>query len=359
MLASSNKAADRRIPRILKKYPRVLATLFGLALLVTLIVASEIIFGRLDRSRYSLRTREVEEDVSLLLRDPDLGYWVTADSRSHVVERVNGEVVADATYTTDAHHRRNTPMRTASKRDKFAIFFGCSFTWGDGVNDDETLPYYFGECAANYQPYNYAMSGWGTQQMLVLLQKKDIEKDITQPTGYGVYVLIDDHVRRVACTMSVQAWVRTYPHLEIAENGDLANLGSFETSAPFRTMALDLLGKSNTLRHFNIEIPPITERHFALTARIVKESADLFHAKFPESAFCVLLYPYCATIYGSPMRSHLESLGIRCLDRAELGLPVKFAPSFFAKNHHPRPEINLLTAQGLVKALNIAPSSPG
>ena len=50
------------------------------------------------------------------------------------------------------------------------VFLGCSFVFGDGVNDDETLPYYFSDILNfKYNILNYGISGKGSNSALNIL----------------------------------------------------------------------------------------------------------------------------------------------------------------------------------------------
>ena len=73
-----------------------------------------------------------------------LGY---APYPNRVVEAwkiVGSDRIYDVTYTIDSHGLRKTPGITASAAARSAfLFFGGSFTFGEGLNDDETLPYQF------------------------------------------------------------------------------------------------------------------------------------------------------------------------------------------------------------------------
>jgi len=73
--------------------------------------------------------------------DNDFGFKPRPNVRVTCTKQYNdGEIIYNANYTTDKLSRRLTPVDSPDQRDKFAVFFGCSFTFGDGLNDEETLP---------------------------------------------------------------------------------------------------------------------------------------------------------------------------------------------------------------------------
>jgi hypothetical protein len=74
------------------------------------------------------------------IADEVLGYKIAPNTRIHSVAKVGDRLIYEVDYTTDKFSRRVTPWHGSSQADKFALFFGCSFTFGQGVKDDETLP---------------------------------------------------------------------------------------------------------------------------------------------------------------------------------------------------------------------------
>jgi len=78
------------------------------------------------------------------------------------------------------------------------LFFGGSFTFGEGVNDNETMPYRFEEKGI-FKAFNFGFHGYGPHQMLAILEN-EMEKSIVSdtPSKYAVYQAIAGHVDRCA-----------------------------------------------------------------------------------------------------------------------------------------------------------------
>ena len=81
-----------------------------------------------------------------------------------------------------------------------AFFFGDSFTYGEGVNDDETLPYLFEKLSGGrYRAYNLAFHGYGPQQMLRVIETGLLEKMVSdQRPLIVVYEALVQHIERAA-----------------------------------------------------------------------------------------------------------------------------------------------------------------
>lgn len=78
------------------------------------------------------------------------------------------------------------------------IFLGCSFTFGDGLNDNQTLPYYFSKLMNfNENVLNLGIIGRSTNFTLNMLNCDYIEKYVGKAKNkHFIYSLILDHMMR-------------------------------------------------------------------------------------------------------------------------------------------------------------------
>ena len=76
-----------------------------------------------------------------------------------------------------------------------AVFLGCSFTFGEGVNDSETLPYKAG-VYANIPTLDMGSPGYGIHQVYKLFLDKYASTD--NRNRVFVYTMIADHVLRAS-----------------------------------------------------------------------------------------------------------------------------------------------------------------
>ena len=74
------------------------------------------------------------------------------------------------------------------------VFLGCSFVFGEGVSDEETLPYYFSKkMDFKYNVFNYGVSGKGSNTALSILNT-GLNKDIKYEHFF--FSLISDLIYR-------------------------------------------------------------------------------------------------------------------------------------------------------------------
>lgn len=103
-----------------------------------------------------------------------------------------GATVFDVSYTFDENGIRNVPVSECI--DKHAIFFGDSQAFGEGVNDNETLPFCF-QKESKYRSYNYAFPGHGVDNMLGWLKSDEFENRFENKLGEIFYIYRDDSIK--------------------------------------------------------------------------------------------------------------------------------------------------------------------
>ena len=122
-----------------------------------------------------------------------LGYQPLAGIQQHKI--VSGEkIIIDSKYTIGVDNFRITPEVNSLTKNKTINFFGGSFIFGWGLNDNETLPYFVQKYFKNSYVKNYGVNGYGVHQMLAQIEKnKKVIEDI------NILVTFKYHVPRSSC----------------------------------------------------------------------------------------------------------------------------------------------------------------
>ena len=163
------------------------SVLFSLALV-------EACFYYVTKSQIII-TRTVPE--AWRLNAMGLGSLPVPNTATEFKEFLDGGLIADVTYRTDGSGLRKIPTAVQGGPYKVA-FFGCSFMFGHGVEDDQTLPYYFvRESRGTFEGFNFAGEGWGPHQMLREIETGFVRRVAGAP-DLAIYEAIPDHLRRVA-----------------------------------------------------------------------------------------------------------------------------------------------------------------
>lgn len=111
------------------------------------------------------------------------GYTIVADSNGHSL-----------------HFDHRAGYRDPVSPDPTVIFLGCSITFGEGVNDSETLPYQFG-ALEHISTLNLGGIGYGTHHVYKLFLDNYAREN--NKNRLFLYTMIPDHVLRAA---GVYAW---------------------------------------------------------------------------------------------------------------------------------------------------------
>ena len=234
-------------------------------------------------------------DNKILVRDP---FLLIKPNSSVEAERktISGIQIYKTRYTTDAFSRRLIENKISEgDKKRNAVFLGCSFTFGTGVADDETFPYYFSRYRPNFNVYNLGIYGAGANDILDDLRAFKRFTDVSKNGGVVVYTAIYDHIERSICnvncyTKTYRDWVLKKSNYQYdAENQTLVNRGSFENSRPVTSMIIGLLTKIGLVD--SVTIPyKITDEQLELYVMMVAEMKKTAKEKF-NAEFYYTMYP--------------------------------------------------------------------
>lgn len=158
------------------------------------VVAALLLLRGDDAARY-LDPRDGRA-VPYFRRDAELGYAALPDRTVRAL-RVDGDrVIYDAVYRTGADGWRVVPG--AAQGDEF-LFFGCSLTVGEGVEDWETLPAVFvAELGGRVGARNFGFHGYGPHQMVRLLETGRVAVPAGRRVVRAFYQSLPGHAARAS-----------------------------------------------------------------------------------------------------------------------------------------------------------------
>jgi len=222
--------------------------------------------------------------------DPVLGYRpVSRQIRSHCIKKYGSTEVYNAIYTSLDSGWRVTPQR-GNTADTAVVFFGCSFTFGEGLKDSETFPYRVGQLLGDrYQVLNLGFSGYGAHQMLAEIESGRLDPMLRDYKKAHFYFLtIESHVERCGGLMLWDRDSRRY----VLDHGEVVDTGTFREhlSLP-RRLAEWVFRKSFVFellfnRPTKAERQHMTELHLA----ILEKCNKLLLEKYGQP-LVVLLWP--------------------------------------------------------------------
>lgn len=247
--------------------PWAKALWLNLAVLAFTLGGAELYFYEVYFSDEPLRETEYSEDdaspgntdIGDIFQHRLLG-WAPTHRKSFVERaRFDNKLLYQVKYTIDDHGLRiaSPPVSATKRESRCLLFFGDSFTFGEGVNDEETMPYRVGEKTnRRYQICNFAFLGYGPHQMLAQLQQGLVDAAIEECKPLvAIYQALPDHVSRAA---GLEAWDQSGP--KYVSGGDSLVLwkGRFDEQKPH-----DFLG---SFRAFHRSLPKDTKRYLEKSA---------------------------------------------------------------------------------------------
>lgn len=110
----------------------------------------------------------------------------------------DGNLIYDVTYLINQNGFRKTPQFYEKNENTIYInFYGGSFTFGEGVAQNETLPAFFSKLSKkNVIVNNYGFHGWGVNSSLMLL-KDNLKKN--KYDQVNILLTFPEHALRSAC----------------------------------------------------------------------------------------------------------------------------------------------------------------
>jgi len=152
---------------------------------------------------------------------PIIGWGPRHAGRYHVekINRSTGATIYSVDYTIDSNLLRQTQSCDTGPT---IVFLGCSFAFGEGLNDADTLPQAFADSLdRTKRVLNLGSSGSGPQQWLSELQSGLFDSAIGSQRSLFVFWTGPGHIERTACK---PFWMRHAPRY-VLENDRLVLKG--------------------------------------------------------------------------------------------------------------------------------------
>ena len=170
-------------------------------------------------------------------------------------------------------------------KDKKSIFtLGCSFTFGNNIEADETISYKLQKLTKR-KVYNKGQSTWGPQFVL-----RDIQQDeyfngrkIVEPE-YFIYTFISDHIRRIYCDYFFMGSKVIYNLYSIKDNKLVLNP---QKVRPINYFQVTTIAKEINWLTFNMTSDNDKFDRLKLYLLTMK---DELNKRFPDSKFVVVVY---------------------------------------------------------------------
>jgi len=264
------------------------------------------------------------------------------------IERTSGDVIFDVTYTIDEHGLRKTESSPVGQT---VAFFLDSFTFGEGVNDGDTLPQAFANLMGHKVPVvNAGFHGYGPQAFLRTLET-GIHDDVPNPDPI-LFVIQTAAWRaeRAACRPDL-TW--TTPRYALID-GRVVYRGSCPD--PAVQFLLKQLKKSHLWVRLVRPLLDDRERDIDLYLAILREAVALASRKYDARVIVLYLRSDNAQFEGTSYTDEkimdlLEQSGAVVIDATLEVSPGVYLTDYYSKTDlvipgdgHPSPRANHLRA---------------
>jgi hypothetical protein len=267
----------------------------------------------------------------------------------------------DVTYSFDTDGLRVSPPRGDGPPDACVLFFGDSFTFGEGLNDTETLPYRVGAIGGGrFEVYNLGFHGYGPHQMLSALEHGRVASMLKCRPTHVIYSAIPDHVGRVS---ALNTWGFHDPRYRLQPDGSVRYDGHFDDEKPARPSRFQQevrwqAGKSALYRWITVRQRRATEQDMRLFIGIVSQARRLVELTYPGSVFEILLWE--KRIQANNAASALQAAGFapRIVESVLPSYHEDSASYRIPHDGHPTTKANDLLAHYVVRSIIEGPHRP-
>ncbi len=267
--------------------------------------------------------------------DADLGYAPVPGVRRTIAYCFGDEKILEVTYTIDERGCRIGPP-SPSPTAPSVVFFGGSYTYGQPIEDHETIANQVGELTeGRFTPVNLAFFGYGPHQMLAMLQSGRAEAVVERTPSHAFYLAIGDHARRVAGQVH---WDMAGPRYRLMPDGTVRRDGQFDEGVSSVQKRLRKWLRASNIAHlFLFRKREITQDQRDLLAAVVRASRDRIAEIWPGCRFHVLLWDHPRPT-ADLIASALEAQGIE-VHRVSEALPgfEEYPARYAAHAHDPHP----------------------
>lgn len=255
-------------------------------------------------------------------------------------------------YISKLLNKENIPLTSTQHfrkditeyKGKPVLFMGCSFTWGDGLKEEETISYKFAKLTKR-TVYNRAGKGWGLAQMLYLLKRDDFYSKINEPE-YLIYIFISRHLYRIDKFKMMPNCRDFQPKYKI-ENGTLVE------EKPYFWHESWLIEKFMWQYRDKYNPYKTTDEMFDILKIYLTESKKAMEKHWINTKFIILKYPtsnHCS-LYETKRWQELEDAGFIVIDAKELTKAPLWDNKYKCDGWHPKTKVWDFVLPDLIKKL--------
>ena len=247
------------------------------------------------------------------------------------------KLIKDNTYTINEYGHRK--LENKNNHSKCIIFHGGSITFGQSLDDKETLPYLTGKFFRNnYDTFNFAFNGYGPHQFLSKLENLDLEEVNNCKEVFIIYLYIHDHIARVA---GKRSWGDKSPRY-ININNDLIQKGFF-SDFPFKfIMKVRKNFRDSKVLNTIYNLEKINNEDMKIHLMILKKIENISKKRFLKTNFIYLVWKRNFNI-NRELDNFFKNKRLIYID--DLKIDERYKSNKIPGDNHPTKEFNIILAK--------------
>ncbi len=209
---------------VLFRRPRWRTGSLVLASILASLAVAEAFFGVLAEPALNRNMTKIDTPSHWNVTDAIVGYRPAPGVTVDVVGKFHDEVVYHKTYTIDPSGARLTPGAAADG--PTYLFIGDSYVFGEGLNDDETLPSQFAQhLATPAHVVNLGVLGYSPAHLVRAIETGLYDKYVV---GKVAAVITWSTPLQMPRVIGDGGWLGNSPRFVLDQAGDLHHTGTFD-----------------------------------------------------------------------------------------------------------------------------------
>jgi len=211
-----------------------------------------------------------------------------------------GKTLYECSYSFDDMGRRSTTSTNSLLKDKVALFFGDAMAFGEGLNDEETLPSLFEKNNIEFKGFNYGFLGHGPTHMLLEISSDRFKEEFKNKKGKVFFIYRDDAIK---VSVGKVPWIEGSPKY-VLENNLIVHKGEY-TSTDYKEEAIYLPSE-------------YTEKDYQFTLKVFIEIRKALRDTSEDLELIITTLPLSFTV--QKMVKMLRDNGITCFNYYHIDL---------------------------------------
>lgn len=286
--------------------------------------------------------------------DFEYGYRMTANSKSRDILKIKNKLIWNVTFKTDEFGRRVTDAGPLKKNtEQFVVFYGGSRTFGQGVEDHQTLAANFQKSNPDLKVYNYGIMNAAANMYLRYHETGKFKKEIPEKKGTFIYIYDLGHEQKIFGSKEATKSFSS-PMYDYGQDDKLAHFHNFWFGRPVRSFIYNFLGLSavyqNVFLNKRLDITTLDADQLRLIRDVFLEMK--WHAaEMSNSNFVVVFFEVSRSPIMDDVSRVLKEAGIEVLYFEKAQLPADDNINYFEFDRHPKASTYVTQAALIQEAL--------